>query len=161
MTFPLDFAPSEHVDLYSVATGALHPLDDVPDEMFAERMLGDGFAVAPADGAFRAPIAGELVVLSTTLHAYAIRSDSGVEVLVHIGIDTVELAGEGFTARRSVGDRVQVGDEVVRCDLDRVAARVPSMLTPVIVTNGELFEVTGIDLAAGPGEPIARIIRRS
>jgi len=158
MTSP--FAPtSAATELFAPAQGRLVKLEEVPDEMFAEKMLGDGFAVDPNNGTFVAPIAGELVVLANTLHAYAIRSAEGVEVLVHIGVDTVELKGQGFSSTREVGERVNVGDAIIYCDLDRVADAVPSMLTPVIVTNGDAFTITDVDLASKPGHPVARVTR--
>lgn len=146
-------------DIYSPATGRIVLLDDVPDEMFADRILGDGFAVEPIDGIFRAPIAGELIVVARTLHAFAIRSNGGVEVLVHIGIDTVNLAGAGFTAKRAVCEHVDVGDEIIVCDLPRVADKVTSMVSPVVVTNGKSFTVTSVNVTAEQSHPVAAVSR--
>lgn len=151
-------SPGDQV-LYSPARGRLVPLEDVPDEMFAEKMLGDGFAVDPTDGVFRAAIAGELVLVADTLHAFAIRSAAGLEVLVHIGIDTVTLGAAGFTSARRAGDTVERGDEIIACDLQQVAGLVPSMITPVIVTNGDDFTIVSTDLTAAPGEPVAVVAR--
>ncbi|WP_413810955.1 PTS glucose transporter subunit IIA [Streptomyces sp. OE57] len=144
-------------DIHSPARGRLAALDEVPDEMFSNRILGDGFAVNPSDGVFRAPIAGELVLVADTLHAFAIRSKAGAEVLVHVGIDTVSLNGAGFSAKRAVGDRVEVGDEIILCDLTEVTHKVPSMLTPVIITNGETFALSSVDLTAKGGDPVALV----
>ncbi|QLD12799.1 PTS sugar transporter subunit IIA [Microbacterium oleivorans] len=154
-----DHAPRGEA-LRSPATGELIALESVPDEMFAQRMLGDGFAVDPASGVFRAPIAGELVVLASTLHAFAIRAESGLEVLVHIGIDTVDLGGVGFASSRAVGEHVEAGDEIIRCDLALVRDAVPSMVTPVIVTNSEAFAVRDLRLDAADGDVVARADRR-
>lgn len=141
------------------AQGRLVTLDEVPDPMFAARSLGDGFAVEPVDGVFASPVDGELIVVAETGHAFGVRADSGAELLVHVGIDTVALGGEGFTVLRAVGDRVAAGDPVVEVDLDVVAPRVPSMLTPVVVTNGDDFEIASTDLAATDG-PVLTLAAR-
>lgn len=139
------------ISVFAPVEGRLRKIEDVPDPVFAQKVLGDGFAVDPTDGKFVAPVAGELVLLADTLHAYAIRSDEGLEILVHIGIDTVKLKGEGFSSTASVGDRVAVGDVIVTVDLATVAARVPSMMTPLIVTNGSEFTSSEADLGAAGG----------
>ena len=111
------------------------PLDEVPDEVFAGRMLGDGLAVDPTHGVVLAPCDGEIVTLPQSAHAVTIRSPDGLEVLIHIGIDTVRLAGRGFDARVKPGARVQSGQELIRFDLDRVARGAKSLITPIVVTS--------------------------
>ena len=111
------------------------PLDEVPDEVFAGRMLGDGLAIDPTSGVVLAPCDGEIVTLPQSAHAVSIRSPDGLEVLIHIGIDTVRLAGCGFDARVKPGARVQIGDELIRFDLDRVARGAKSLITPIVVTS--------------------------
>jgi multiphosphoryl transfer protein len=117
------------------------PLAEIPDAVFAQAMLGDGAAIDPLSGELVAPCDGEIISIATSRHAVALRAASGAEVLVHVGIDTVGLAGEGFELKVRKGDRVRAGDLLLRFDLDRVARRAPSMLTPVIVTNGERFRI--------------------
>lgn len=134
--------------VFSPVAGRIIPLDEVPDPVFAGRSVGDGFAVAPTDGSFRSPADGELVLVAKTLHAFAIRTDAGAELLVHIGIDTVKLKGEGFTGHRKAGERVSRGDLIISCDLAGITAKVPSMATPVILTNGAKFGMTAPDLQA-------------
>lgn len=148
-------ASSDPVGLASPVAGQVIPLDEVPDAVFSGRAMGDGFAVRPTDGTFRAPVAGTLVLLAKTLHAFAVRADNGAEILVHIGIDTVKLKGEGFTALQVQGERVEAGDPVVRVDLAAVTPKVPSMDTPVLVTNGSKFAVS-IDVHAA-GNTIATV----
>lgn len=138
-------------DVFPPANGRLRSIEDVPDPVFAKKVLGDGFAVEPSDGDFVAPMAGELILLADTLHAFAIRADDGLEVLVHIGIDTVKMKGEGFASSRTVGDKVAVGDVIVTVDLDVVSGKVPSMMTPVVLTNGGDFTVSDADLDGGGG----------
>ncbi len=144
-------------DVYRPVQGTVIKLDDVPDPVFARRSMGDGFAVEPTDGTFRAPVSGELILVAKTLHAFAVRTPAGAEVLVHIGIDTVGLKGEGFTALRQQGDTVNVGDPVIQVDLAQVAGQVPSMATPVIVTNGKKFTISQPDLATGSDAVVATI----
>lgn len=140
------------INVMAPVAGRLRRMEDVPDPVFAKKMMGDGFAVEPTEGDFVAPVAGELILLAETLHAYAIRSVEGLEVLVHIGIDTVKLKGQGFSSTMSTGMKVSVGDVIITVDLDTVAAQVPSMMTPVILTNGGdfTFSPANLDAAGGP-----------
>ena len=110
-------------------------LDEVPDEVFAGRMLGDGLAIDPTSGIVLAPCDGEIVTLPESAHAVSIRSPDGLEVLIHIGIDTVRLGGQGFDARVKPGARVHSGEELIRFDLDRVARGAKSLMTPIVITS--------------------------
>ena len=110
-------------------------LDEVPDEVFAGRMLGDGLAIDPTGGIVFAPCDGEIVTLPNSAHAVSIRGARNVEVLIHIGIDTVQLAGRGFDACVKPGSRVRIGDELIRFDLDLVARAAKSLITPIVVTS--------------------------
>jgi multiphosphoryl transfer protein len=109
-------------------------LDEVPDAVFAGRMLGDGLAIDPTVGIVRAPCSGQIITLPDSAHAVSIRSPHGVDVLIHIGIDTVHLGGRGFTARVRPGARVQAGEELISFDLDIVARAAKSLITPIVVT---------------------------
>ncbi|MDP9088945.1 MAG: phosphoenolpyruvate--protein phosphotransferase [Pseudomonadota bacterium] len=111
------------------------PLEEVPDPVFAGRMLGDGLAIDPTSGVLVAPCDGEVVTLPHTGHAVSIRSPQGIDVLIHIGIDTVQLGGRGFEARVKPGGKVCVGDELIRFDLDGVARGAKSLMTPIVVTS--------------------------
>jgi multiphosphoryl transfer protein len=111
------------------------PLDEVPDEVFAGRVLGDGLAIDPTSGILLAPCEGEIVTLPGSAHAVSIRSPDGLDVLIHIGIDTVRLGGKGFDARVKPGARVRAGEELIRFDLDLVARSAKSLMTPVVVTS--------------------------
>jgi phosphoenolpyruvate-protein phosphotransferase len=111
------------------------PLDEVPDEVFAGRMLGDGLAIDPTSGVVLAPCDGEIVTLPDSAHAVSIRGPDGLEVLVHIGIDTVGLGGKGFEARVKAGARVRSGDELIRFDLDRVARGAKTLMSPIVMTS--------------------------
>ena len=137
--------------------GRLVLLSDVPDPVFSGGVLGPGFAVDPADGTVRAPLGGTVVTVPETLHAVGLRSAGGTELLVHVGVDTVALKGEGFTARCAVGDVVEAGDVLLEVDLDLLRERVPSLLTPVIVTNSSELAVSEPDLSAGSGQPVLTV----
>ncbi len=109
-------------------------LDEVPDPVFADRMLGDGLAIDPTSGILIAPCGGEIVALPASAHAVSIRTAEGIDVLVHVGIDTVQLAGRGFEACVGPGAIVRAGDELIRFDLEVVARGAKSLMTPILVT---------------------------
>ncbi len=128
----------KNLKLLAPLSGRVVPLEEVPDKVFAGKMLGDGAAIDPdEDGLVVAPCDGELVALFPTGHAFGIRGRKGIEVLVHIGIETVALEGEGFTLIAEAGSCVKAGDPIVRFDRTLVGAKAPSLLTPVIVTTGD------------------------
>ncbi|WP_079528563.1 PTS sugar transporter subunit IIA [Halobacillus hunanensis] len=116
-------------------TGKVVSLDDVPDPVFSQRMMGDGVAVEPTDGKVVSPIAGEVVQVFPTKHAVGIKTKSGVEVLVHIGLETVSMEGEGFEGHVSAGDHVQPGDPLITFDMDLVSEKAKSTTTPIMITN--------------------------
>ena len=111
------------------------PLAEVPDPVFAERMAGDGVAIDPTEGVVHAPCDGE-VVASRLAHAVTVRHASGIEVLVHVGVETVALKGEGFVAVAAAGSVVRAGDVLLRFDLDLVARRARSCVSPIILPSG-------------------------
>jgi multiphosphoryl transfer protein len=117
------------------------PLDEVPDPVFAGRLLGDGLAIDPTSGIVTAPCEGEIITLPDSGHAVSIRSLHGIDVLIHIGIDTVQLGGRGFDPRVKPGARVKAGDELIRFDLNVVARGAKSLMTPIVVTSdGAIFQ---------------------
>jgi phosphoenolpyruvate-protein phosphotransferase len=117
------------------------PLDEVPDPVFAGRLLGDGLAIDPTSGIVTAPCDGEIITLPASGHAVSIRSLHDIDVLIHIGIDTVQLGGRGFDPRVKPGARVKAGDELIRFDLDVVARGAKSLMTPIVVTSeGAIFQ---------------------
>lgn len=126
---------SKSGDLLAPVTGELVPLSEVPDEVFAQKMLGDGGAVKMTGGQIVSPADGTVTEVTDTLHAYGITTDSGLDVLVHVGVDTVSLKGEGFTALVKKGDRVSAGQPIANVDLDVLRQHDLPLYTPVIVTN--------------------------
>lgn len=153
-----DSVESKSLEIFSAIEGEIISIEDTPDEVFAGKMLGDGFAIKPSDNKVYSPVSGEIKVLFPTLHAIAIETQQGVELLVHIGIDTVELDGEGFSGHVKVGDKVQKGDLLVSFDKDIVETKAKSTITPIIITNMDVIEDISIDY--GPksqGEKVATI----
>ncbi|MBQ3158000.1 MAG: PTS transporter subunit EIIC [Clostridia bacterium] len=111
-------------------------LSEVPDEVFSQKVLGDGVAIIPDDGKLYSPVNGEISTVAETLHAYGFTSDDGLEILVHVGLDTVGLKGEGFKPCVKEGDQVKVGDLVAEIDLDYIRAQGLNTITPVIICDG-------------------------
>ena len=135
------FSDEAKADL-SVASplaGTVVPLEQVKDESFAKGMLGPGIGIEPADGLVVAPFDGTVTVAFPTGHAYGLKSASGVQVLIHVGMDTVKLDGKGFTPRVAKGDVVRRGDVLAEVDLGVIRAAGYETITPVVVTNKKKF----------------------
>ncbi|HUN72625.1 MAG TPA: phosphoenolpyruvate--protein phosphotransferase [Steroidobacteraceae bacterium] len=133
--------PQRGLILLAPLAGWSTPLDEVPDPVFAGRMLGDGLALDPTATTLHAPCDGEIITLPESGHAVTLRSDGGAEILMHIGIDTVGLAGVGFEAHVQAGRRVAAGERLITFDLDLIARRARSLLTPILVMEGSRFTV--------------------
>lgn len=127
--------------LRSPLSGWALPLEDVPDEVFAGKMMGDGLAIDPVDGTLIAPCDGMLTAVPESAHAVTIRAANDAELLLHIGIDTVNLKGAGFTLLVRAGQTVRAGEPLIRFDLDLLARKARSLITPVIVTQPERFRI--------------------
>lgn len=115
--------------------GELIQLDSVPDQVFSTKIMGDGFAINPTSNVLVSPVDGKVTMLFRTKHACVVTTDDGVEVLMHIGMDTVNLGGDGFDALVSVDDDVKCGTPLIKFDFNYIATKVPSMITPIIFTN--------------------------
>ena len=119
----------------SPMTGQVVPLEDVEDDVFSSKMMGDGVAILPTDGKVYAPVSGEITVTMDSNHAVGITSENGAELLIHVGLDTVEMNGEGFTSNIQKGDQVNVGDLLLEADLQTIKDHKYDPTTMVIVTN--------------------------
>ena len=115
--------------------GEIVPLDVVPDPVFSQKMIGDGFAINPTNGSVVSPVDGEVISVFPTKHAVSIKSKGGREILIHVGLETVSLNGEGFTAFVKDGQVVQKGQKLLEADFQSIKDKVPSIITPVIFTN--------------------------
>lgn len=125
----------EPLEIKSPVNGKYVKIEDIPDPVFAEKMMGEGFGIEPVDGKIVAPVSGEVIQVFQTNHAVGIKTASGAEVLIHIGLETVAMEGKGFTGHVSEGDNVRAGDLLVEVDLPLVEAEANSTITPVIITN--------------------------
>lgn len=145
------------VSIASPVKGKVVKLEEVPDPVFAEKMVGDGFAVEPENGEVFAPVSGEVTLQPEGYHAIGIKTQEGLEVLVHFGLETVELKGEGFTPHVKVGDMVKKGDKVLSVDIDKMKDKVPSIITPCIVANLEENILSEINFDAKCGEEVQTV----
>lgn len=128
---------SKKISIFAPVDGEIVNLDSVPDEVFSARMAGDGVAIIPTSDIFVSPIDGTISKIFPTNHAFVVKNNE-LEVIVHIGIDTVNLKGEGFTRIASVGDKVSVGDEVIKVDLPFLKANAKSTITPIVVNSSKV-----------------------
>ena len=127
---------SKLLKICSPLNGKVVSLDSVPDPVFSDRVLGDGCAVIPSDGKIYSPVNGEISSIAETNHAYGFSSDDGLEVLVHFGLETVALKGNGFTPHVAVGDKVKIGDLVAEVDVELLKSKNINLITPVLVCDG-------------------------
>lgn len=127
-------------EVYSVADGQVVALEQVKDPVFAQKMMGDGFAVEPANGNIVSPVSGTVSSIFPTKHALGIVTEAGLEVLVHIGLDTVSLEGKPFTVHVAEGQKVVAGDLLVTADLDAIRAAGRETSTVVVFTNGDAIK---------------------
>ncbi|MEB0288739.1 PTS glucose transporter subunit IIA, partial [Cryobacterium sp. 10S3] len=143
----------------SPVAGIVVPLDEVPDPVFSKGIVGPGVGVDPTGDTVYAPAAGKVMVAQPTGHAFGLLLDSGVELLIHVGIDTVNLAGKGFDVKVAAGDRVEAGTPLVTFDRAVIEAAGYSLVTPVLVTNAKKFG--SIDQAASGhvevGSPLIKV----
>ena len=127
-------------EVYSVADGQVVALEQVKDPVFAQKMMGDGFAVEPANGNIVSPVSGTVSSIFPTKHALGLVTEAGLEVLVHIGLDTVSLEGKPFTVHVAEGQKVAAGDLLVTADLDAIRAAGRETSTVVVFTNGDVIK---------------------
>ena len=117
-------------------SGQTVPLEQVPDDVFSRKILGDGIAILPTDGKLYAPVNGEIASVAETLHAYGFTSENGQDILVHVGLESVALKGQGFTSHVNVGDKVKAGQLVAEVDLEFLKSKNVSAITPVLICEG-------------------------
>lgn len=133
------------LEVLAPVNGTIHDLSKVNDEVFSQKLMGEGFAAQTEDGDIYSPVSGEVGMIFPTKHAIIVATDDGLEVLIHMGIDTVKLEGEGFELFCSVGDKVKAGDKLAHMDLEFIKSKGYETITPVIFTNleaGKTIEVS-------------------
>ncbi|MEI4771482.1 PTS glucose transporter subunit IIA [Psychrobacillus sp. FJAT-51614] len=121
--------------IYAPLNGKIIPIEEVPDPVFNQKMMGNGVAIIPFGGKVHSPIEGTVVLLSDTKHAIGLRSKNGTEILIHIGLETVSLRGSGFTVLVTKGESVSVGQPLVEVDWDYLREHGKSIVTPIVITN--------------------------
>ncbi|WP_277630962.1 beta-glucoside-specific PTS transporter subunit IIABC [Atopococcus tabaci] len=142
----VELAEQPHVTVYPPLQGTIVPMDEVPDPVFSSGAMGKGIAIEPTEGRVVAPFNGEVTLVAETKHAIGLTSDEGVEVLIHVGLETVELNGKPFTVHVKAGEKVSKGELLLEVDLDQLKAANYQTITPVVVTNThELREVAATE----------------
>jgi multiphosphoryl transfer protein len=136
-------APTRTLTLKAPLSGYLVPIERVPDPVFSQKMVGDGIAVDPLSDSLLAPCDGEVVMLHPAGHALTLAIDGGLELLMHIGLDTINLKGQGFTPKVKNGDKVKAGDRLIDFDADFVATHAKSLLSMIVVTNPDRVAAFG------------------
>ncbi|MFZ1412936.1 MAG: phosphoenolpyruvate--protein phosphotransferase [Micropruina sp.] len=125
------------ITLMAPLTGVLVPIEQVPDPVFAEKMVGEGISIDPLSNLLVAPCDGEITLIHPSQHAVTVRHESGLEVLLHIGLDTVAMRGSGFSPKVTLGAQVKTGDALIEFDLDKIATTAKSLLTQMVISNSD------------------------
>ncbi|MEE6076396.1 PTS glucose transporter subunit IIA [Avibacterium paragallinarum] len=149
------------VEIYAPLSGDIVNIEDVPDVVFSEKIVGDGIAIRPTGNKLVAPVDGVVGKIFETNHAFSMESADGVELFVHFGIDTVELKGEGFRRVAEEGQTVKRGDIIIELDLELLEAKAKSVLTPVVISN--MDEISHIEKKTGEvvaGESVVLVVKK-
>jgi PTS system beta-glucosides-specific IIC component len=155
-----DAAGAVSKDIAAPIKGQIVQLADVKDEVFSSEAMGKGVAIEPAEGKVYAPASGEITTFFPTGHAIGITTDAGVEILIHVGMDTVEMDGDGFTPKAKQGDTVKKGDLLLEFDIAKIKAAGHPVTTPVIVTNSDDYADV-LPVATGnvtPGDNLLQLL---
>lgn len=129
----------------SPLSGKVLHISKTPDDVFSQKMLGDGVAIEPTEGMVYSPVDGEIThIFLPSKHAVGITSKDGLEILIHIGLETVKMNGEGFEALVKQGDKVKEGQELIRFDIQKIKEKAKSTITPVLITN--MHDIKGLKL---------------
>lgn len=149
------------VEIFAPISGEIVNIEDVPDVVFSEKIVGDGIAIRPTGDKIVAPVDGVVGKIFETNHAFSMESKEGVELFVHFGIDTVELKGEGFTRVAQEGQNVKRGDTIIEFDLALLEQKAKSVLTPIVISN--MDEISNIDKKVGDviaGESVVLVVKK-
>ncbi|MFU0789574.1 PTS sugar transporter subunit IIA [Cerasibacillus sp. JNUCC 74] len=136
------FKKSKEQAIYAPLNGEIVPLEEVPDPVFNQKMMGEGIAIIPSEGKLLSPIDGKVVQIPETKHAIGLATNDGTEILIHVGLETVSLKGEGFELKVAAGDTVTKGQPLMEIDLDYIKQHASSIITPIIITNSNERKLT-------------------
>ncbi|HLS36489.1 MAG TPA: PTS glucose transporter subunit IIA [Bacillota bacterium] len=126
---------SKELQIVAPLNGQIVPLQDVPDPVFGQKMMGEGIAIIPKDGKVVSPVHGKIIQIPNSKHAVGIEAEDGSEILIHVGLETVALKGEGFEGKVSAGDDISVGDPLIEFDLEYIKEHADHSITPIVITN--------------------------
>ena len=135
------FSSKKERVLYAVCDGEVIPTEKIPDDVFSRGILGRGYGIKPENGKIVSPVDGIVEVVTDTSHAYTVKNSDGLQILIHIGVDTVSLEGKGFNPCVREGQRVKTGDTLCICDLEKIKQRGIPTDTAVLITNDEDAEI--------------------
>lgn len=138
------FKKVKEVDVYAPVKGTVCNISEVKDTMFAQKLLGDGIAILPSDEIICSPCDGVLSMIANTKHAFGITTQHGAELLIHVGLDTVNLNGKGFEVMSSVNKKVKAGDPILKLDLDYMKENDIDLTMPMVLTNGDEYDLSKI-----------------
>lgn len=158
------FKRNKPIEILSPMTGRIIPLEEVDDKGFSEKNLGDGIAIELTDGKVIAPFDGEITSTYKANHCLVIRSEDGIELLIHIGLDTIKLKGEGFTQHVGLMDKVNKGDLILEVDLNFLQKKQKSLVSPIVITNMgkiESLEKSQGDVQKGKSKIMAVLMKKS
>ena len=130
------------ISLKAVEDGRTIPMDEVNDQTFAQELLGPGIAIVPSNGTVVSPIDGTIATVMDTKHAVCIQGEDGLELIVHAGLDTVELNGKYYQTYKEIGDQVKAGDVLLEFDLEEITKAVYDVTTPIVITNLGDYKIT-------------------
>ncbi|WP_208589752.1 PTS sugar transporter subunit IIA [Gracilibacillus suaedae] len=131
---------STPIQLKAPITGKIVPLEKVPDPVFSQKMMGEGVAIIPKEDNIVAPIEGTIIQIAPSKHAIGLKTPNDMEILIHVGLETVSLDGEGFRILVKEGDHVSVGDRLMEADLGYIRNKVEHIITPIVITNSNQNE---------------------
>lgn len=129
------FKKNQNIEFLMPITGTVMPITEAPDEVFSGKMMGDGFCILPAEGKVYSPVSGKVISIFPTKHCIGLVDDKGNEWLIHFGMDTVNLNGEGFELKVEANQTVEAGQLMLEVDIAGIKDKIPSLVTPVVLTN--------------------------
>lgn len=133
----LNLFKKEKLQIFTPVNGEIIPIEKVPDPVFSQKMMGEGIAVMPKEGNICSPVEGTIIQIAPTKHAIGILAKDGTEILIHIGLETVSLKGEGFRVAVEMGDSVSTGQLLVEVDWEYIREHAKSTVTPIVITNSQ------------------------